>query len=278
MTPLFICWNKNVFFRAQYSLQFTFTCTMQLRAEANVNRLPTQLYVASCNNCTETISLHNALNVTPHIYREEQKQIICNSSCQSAPTFLGYAITPFLLLLIQIYISGLRNRWGGWCWIRSRSKVQVDKIFRNNKYDLIDQQYQQHFQHGLSAEICSANSVERGVQCEQRKNRSSGTIPNLSTSQRKTCKSFFLLSQTDRTDALLGNFNGRDSAGSEHPLHTPSGEKTRKTYDFTRTHHVGTSCHDIQATQGATKSGVYLIHPPNLVRPWRDRRCPKITF
>ena len=148
--------------------------------------------------------------------------------------------------------------------------MQVDKIFRNNKYDLIDQQYQQHFQHGLSAEICSANSVERGVQCEQRKNRSSGTIPNLSTSQRKTCKSFFLLSQTDRTDALLGNFNGRDSAGSEHPLHTPSGEKTRKTYDFTRTHHVGTSCHDIQATQGATKSGVYLIHPPNLAQgPWK---------
>jgi len=77
--------------------------------------------------------------------------------------------------------------------------------------------------------------------------------------------------QTDRTDALLGNFNGRDSAGSsEHPLHAPSGEKTRKTYDFTRTHHVGTSCHDIQATQGATKSGVYLIHPPNLAQgPWK---------
>ena len=80
----------------------------------------------------------------------------------------------------------------------------------------------------------------------------------------------FFCFQTDRTDALLGNFNGRDSAGSEHPLHTPSGEKTRKTYDFTRTHHVGTSCHDIQATQGATKSGVYLIHPPNLAQgPWK---------
>jgi len=76
--------------------------------------------------------------------------------------------------------------------------------------------------------------------------------------------------QTDRTDALLGNFNGHDATGSEHPLHTPSGEKTRKTYDFTRTHHVGTSCHDIQATQGATKSGVYLIHPPNLAQgPWK---------
>ena len=86
---------------------------------------------------------------------------------------------------------------------------------------------------------------------------------------RKKCK-LFICSQTDRTDALLGNFNGRDSVGSEHPLHTPSGEKTRKTYDFTRTHHVGTSCHDIQATQGATKSGVYLIHPPNLAQgPWK---------
>ena len=56
--------------------------------------------------------------------------------------------------------------------------------------------------------------------------------------------------QTDRTDALLGNYNGRDSSPSPHPLHTPSGEKTRKTYDFTRTHHVGTSCHDIQAGAG----------------------------
>ncbi len=34
--------------------------------------------------------------------------------------------------------------------------------------------------------------------------------------------------------------------------------------------HVGLSCHDIQATQGAKKSGVYLIHPPNLSQgPWR---------
>jgi hypothetical protein len=76
--------------------------------------------------------------------------------------------------------------------------------------------------------------------------------------------------QTDRTDALLGGFNGRDPSPSPHPLHAPSGEKTRKTYDFTRTHHVGTSCHDIQASQGATKSGVYLIHPANLAQgPWK---------
>lgn len=34
--------------------------------------------------------------------------------------------------------------------------------------------------------------------------------------------------------------------------------------------HVGTSCHDIQSTQGATRSGIYLIHPPNLVQgPWK---------
>ena len=96
-------------------------------------------------------------------------------------------------------------------------------------------------------------------------------------SQRKNLKAVFCF-QTDRTDALLGNFNGRDSAGSEHPLHTPSGEKTRKTYDFTRTHHVGTSCHDIQATQGATKSGVYLIHPPNLAQgPWKVGLSNNVT-
>ncbi len=33
---------------------------------------------------------------------------------------------------------------------------------------------------------------------------------------------------------------------------------------------MGLSCHDIQATQGASRSGVYLIHPPNLAQgPWR---------
>ena len=54
--------------------------------------------------------------------------------------------------------------------------------------------------------------------------------------------------QIDRTDALLGGFNGRDQ--ESHPLQRPTGEKTRKTYDFTKTHHVGLSCHDIQASQG----------------------------
>ena len=55
--------------------------------------------------------------------------------------------------------------------------------------------------------------------------------------------------QIDRTDALLGGFNGRDQ--EEHPLQRPTGEKTRKTYDFTKTYHVGLSCHAIQASQGA---------------------------
>ena len=41
-------------------------------------------------------------------------------------------------------------------------------------------------------------------------------------------------------------------------------------FDFAGSYHVGLSCHDIQATQGARKSGVYLIHPPNLAQgPWR---------
>ena len=37
--------------------------------------------------------------------------------------------------------------------------------------------------------------------------------------------------QIDRTDALLGGFNAADA--TELPLHEPTGEKTRKTYDFT---------------------------------------------
>ena len=39
--------------------------------------------------------------------------------------------------------------------------------------------------------------------------------------------------QIDRSDAILGNFNLRDEDGSEYPLHEPTGDKTRKTYDFT---------------------------------------------
>ena len=37
--------------------------------------------------------------------------------------------------------------------------------------------------------------------------------------------------QIDRTDALLGGLNVNDA--SELPLMEPTGEKTRKTYDFT---------------------------------------------
>ena len=37
--------------------------------------------------------------------------------------------------------------------------------------------------------------------------------------------------QIDRTDALLAGFNAADT--TELPLHEPTGEKTRKTYDFT---------------------------------------------
>ena len=59
--------------------------------------------------------------------------------------------------------------------------------------------------------------------------------------------------QIDRTDALLGGYNIRDK--SEYPLQEATGEKTRKTYDFTKTFHVGTSCHDIQANQGTLFHG-----------------------
>ena len=40
--------------------------------------------------------------------------------------------------------------------------------------------------------------------------------------------------QIDRTDATLAGFNAINS--EELPLHDPTGEKTRKTYDFTRKH------------------------------------------
>ena len=48
--------------------------------------------------------------------------------------------------------------------------------------------------------------------------------------------------QIDRTDALLGGFNTADA--TELPLHEPTGEKTRKTYDFTSMY----SCDDITIT------------------------------
>jgi hypothetical protein len=73
--------------------------------------------------------------------------------------------------------------------------------------------------------------------------------------------------QLDRTDSLLSGQSGAAQPGL--PLHEPTGEKTRRTYDLTQVFHVGLSCHDIQATQGATVSGIYLIHPPNLSQgPW----------
>ena len=45
---------------------------------------------------------------------------------------------------------------------------------------------------------------------------------------------------------------------------------TKLNFFFAGIYSVGLSCHDIQATQGATKSGVYLIHPPNIAQgPWK---------
>ena len=39
---------------------------------------------------------------------------------------------------------------------------------------------------------------------------------------------------------------------------------------FKGVYDVGYSCHDIQASQGAKKNGIYLIHPPNLSQgPWK---------
>ncbi|KAK8382021.1 hypothetical protein O3P69_015193 [Scylla paramamosain] len=53
-------------------------------------------------------------------------------------------------------------------------------------------------------------------------------------------------------------------------LANASGSRTRDVYDFTKSFHVGTSCHDLQASQGASRSGIYLVHPPNLLQgPWR---------
>ncbi len=75
--------------------------------------------------------------------------------------------------------------------------------------------------------------------------------------------------QLDRTDSLLSGQSSGGAAQPGLPLHEPTGEKTRRTYDLTQVFHVGLSCHDIQATQGATVSGIYLIHPPNLSQgPW----------
>jgi len=75
--------------------------------------------------------------------------------------------------------------------------------------------------------------------------------------------------QIDRTESLLDGSKYKSDRANK-PLQKPTGEKTRKTYDFTKIYHVGLSCHDIQANQGATISGIYLIHPPNLSQgPWK---------
>ena len=55
-------------------------------------------------------------------------------------------------------------------------QIQGDKIKEKEDVTKIS-----IFQHGLSAEICSENSVEGRVQCEQAKERASGKILNIST-------------------------------------------------------------------------------------------------
>ena len=53
--------------------------------------------------------------------------------------------------------------------------------------------------------------------------------------------------QIDRTDSLLGGYNAANS--EELPLHDPTGEKTRKTYDFTRKSCINYSTKSISFSQ-----------------------------
>ena len=63
--------------------------------------------------------------------------------------------------------------------------VQIQGVLKNQEemeYNLKPKILTPDFcQHCLSAEICSENRFEGGVQCEQKENRASGTIPNLYT-------------------------------------------------------------------------------------------------
>nr|XP_045599528.1 microfibril-associated glycoprotein 4-like [Procambarus clarkii] len=92
------------------------------------------------------------------------------------------------------------------------------------------------------------------------------------------------MTQSGEADGLLQETVGDVDAGGPTQLrrpgrhvlqeaHTPtnsSGLRTRAILDFTKSFHVGSSCQNIQETQGATESGIYLIHPPNLVQgPWK---------
>ena len=63
------------------------------------------------------------------------------------------------------------------------------------------------------------------------KTSNSNSISNLTSEVEAEAETPRISKQIDRTDALLGGFNTADA--SELPLHEPTGEKTRKTYDFT---------------------------------------------
>ena len=70
------------------------------------------------------------------------------------------------------------------------------------------------------------------------KTSNSNSISNLTSEVEAEAETPRISKQIDRTDALLGGFNTADA--TELPLHEPTGEKTRKTYDFTSMQHVQT--------------------------------------
>ena len=75
------------------------------------------------------------------------------------------------------------------------------------------------------------------------KTSNSNSISNLTSEVEAEAETPRISKQIDRTDALLGGFNTADA--TELPLHEPTGEKTRKTYDFTSMY----SCDDITITR-----------------------------
>jgi hypothetical protein len=68
------------------------------------------------------------------------------------------------------------------------------------------------------------------------KTSNSNSISNLTSEVEVEAETPRISKQIDRTDALLGGFNTADA--TELPLHEPTGEKTRKTYDFTSMYYV----------------------------------------
>ena len=159
---------------------------------------------------------------------------------------LLYCFTNYLAVTSSYLLTGINNVFVGKC----KQSLRVETITLTNHTNSFKIQIEQQdhpsgvLQEGTSTDLKTSQMADWAIPAQQkrlsRKDDDEENHHNVSNGYRYSRKDDLEIDdgyryprQIDRTDSLLGGFNNLET--SELPIHEPTGEKTRKTYDFTST-------------------------------------------